>query len=249
VTEVTSLPPPEVHVLIVDQQRTFRDALATRLRVEHDLVGVVDAQSAESARRVLAGRSTDVILLDAELPGDSGVAFCSEMTQRVSAPCVVMLSAVTEARRIVTAVRAGAVAWVRKDESVDHLLRVIRGVVRGETWLPPTDLGRVLRFLIDDQDDRRGTAELLAALTPRERDVLFYLVEGAGRKEVAERLQLSANTVRTHLQSLMAKLGVHSTLEVVALTRPWLEASPEIRQLRKATTSTGDMPPRTNRTR
>jgi len=81
----------------------------------------------------------------------------------------------------------------------------------------------VLRMLIDDQDVRQGGDELLAPLTPREREVLFHLVDGAGRKEVAERLQLSENTVRTHLRSLMAKLGVHTTLEVVALTRPGLK--------------------------
>ncbi len=248
VTEVTPSVPPKVHVLIVDQQLTFRDALAARLRVEQDLAVVAEAQSTQSARRVLVGRSTDVILLDAELPGDS-VVFCAEMTRRVHAPRVVMLSATSEAQRIVAAVRAGAVAWVQKDESIDHLLRVIRGVVRGETWLPPAELGRVLRLVIEDQDDRRGSDELLAALTPRERDVLFHLVEGAGRKEVAERLQLSANTVRTHLQSLMAKLGVHSTLEVVALTRPRLETLPQVRQLRRSTTSTGDRPPGPGRAR
>jgi DNA-binding NarL/FixJ family response regulator len=241
-TEITPSVPPKIHVLIVDQQRTFYDALAARLRAEQDLMVAAEAESAESARRVMAGRATDVILLDAELPGDAGVAFCTEMTRRVHVPCVVMLSAASDAQRIVAAVRAGAAAWVRKDESIGHLLRVIRGVVRGETWLPPTELGGVLRLLIDDQDDRHGCDELLEALTPREREVLFHLVQGAGRKEVAERLQLSANTVRTHLQSLMAKLGVHSTLEVVALTRPKLEALSEIRQLRKPTTSTGDRP-------
>ena len=247
--EITPSVPARIHVLIVDQQHTFHDALAIRLRAEQDLIVVAEAQSAESARRVLAGRSIDVILLDAELPGDSGVAFCTEMTWREHPPCVVMLSAASDAQPIVAAVRAGAVAWVRKDESIDHLLRVIRGVVCGETWLPPKELGAVLRMLIEDQDDRHGCDELLAALTPREREVLFHLVQGAGRKEVAARLQLSANTVRTHLQSLMAKLGVHSTLEVVALTRPRLEASPEIRQLWEPPTSTGDGPPGSSRTR
>ena len=235
-TEAVPSVPAKIHVVIVDQQRTFRDALAARLQAEQDLVVAAEAQSTESACRALAGRSTDVILLDAELPDDSGVTFCADMTQRLRPPRVVMLSSASEVQRIVAAVRVGAAGWVRKDESVDYLLRVIRGVVRGETWLPPMELGRVLRLLIDDQNDRRGCDELLAALTPREREVLFHLVQGAGRKEVAERLQLSANTVRTHLQSLMAKLGVHSTLEVVALTRPMLEASPEIRQLRRQTT-------------
>jgi DNA-binding NarL/FixJ family response regulator len=248
-TEITPSTPSKIQVLIVDQQRTFHDALAVRLRVEPDLMVAAEAQSTESARRALAGRAADVILLDAELPDDSAIAFCVEMTQRVHPPRVVMLSAAADAQRIVVAVRAGAAGWVRKDASIDHLLRVIRGVVRGETWLSPTELGGVLRLLIEYQDDRRDCDELLAALTPREQEVLFHLVQGAGRKEVAERLQLSANTVRTHLQSLMGKLGVHSTLEVVALTRPKMEALPEIRQLRRRTTSPGDAPPGSGRTR
>jgi DNA-binding NarL/FixJ family response regulator len=248
-TEITPAAAPKVQVLIVDQQRTFHDALAVRLRAEPDLAVAAEAQSTESARRALTGRTADVILLDAELPGDSALAFCTKMTQRVDPPRVVMLSVVSDARRIVAAVRAGAAGWVRKDASIDHLLCVIRGVVRGETWLPPTELGGVLRLLIEDKDDRQDGDELLAALTPREQEVLFHLVQGAGRKEVAERLQLSANTVRTHLQSLMGKLGVHSTLEVVALTRPTIEALPQIRQVRGSAASTDAGPSRPGRTR
>ena len=96
--------------------------------------------------------------------------------------------------------------------------------------MPPRELSVVLHLLIEDQEHRHDSDDLLAVLTPRERDVLFLLVEGAGRNEVAKHLQLSANTVRTHLQSLMSKFGVHSTLEVVALARPRLEALPEIRE-------------------
>lgn len=246
---MTRLVLPNIHVLIVDQHRTFSSVLADRLRAEQDLVVVAEAQSAEMACRVLVGRSPDVILLDAELPDNLSATFCAQIAQRGSAPRVIMLSAVSEARRIVAAVHGGAVGWVRKDESIDHLLRVIRGVARGETWLPPTELGQVLHLLMQDRDDRLDCDDLLAALTPRERDVLFHLVDGAGRKEVAERLQLSANTVRTHMQSLMNKLGVHSTLEAVALTRPRLQAWPEVRQLRRATTSTGDTSAGTGRTR
>ena len=99
------------------------------------------AHSAEFASSVLVGRSVDVILLDADFPDDSAIAFCSEMMRRHDPPRVVMLSAASEPERIVAAVRARAAAWVRKDESIDHLLSVIRGVVRGETWLPPRELG------------------------------------------------------------------------------------------------------------
>ena len=219
--------PAVIHVLIVDQRLAFRDALSTRLQAEPDLTVVAKAHSAKFAPRVLVGRSADVILLDAELPDDSAVAFCADLTRSGDQSRVVMVSAGSQPERIVAAVRAGAAAWVRKDESVDHLLRVIRGVARGDTWIPPSELGAVLRLLIEDQDRRRDGDDLLESLTRRERDVLFLLVEGAGRKEIAERLQLSANTVRTHQQSLMVKVGVHCTLEVVALARPRLGALPQ----------------------
>lgn len=222
--------PPMIRVLIVDQHLAFRDALAIRLQTEPHLAVLAKAHSAEFASSVLVGRSADVILLDADLPDHSAIAFCSDVMRRPDPPRIVMLSVASEPERIVAAVRAGAAAWVRKDESIDHLLSVIRGVVRGETRLPPRELGVVLHLLIEDQDHRRDSDDLLAALTPREREILLLLVEGVGRKEVANRLQLSANTVRTHLHSLMSKFGVHSTLEVVALARPRLETFPEIRE-------------------
>jgi DNA-binding NarL/FixJ family response regulator len=148
---------------------------------------------------------------------------CEELCARDDAPGVVMLSYSAQPERIVDAVRSGAAAWVRKNESLQHLLQVIRGVARGETWLPPAETGQVLGYLMADRDRRQDNGRLLDALTPREREVLACLAEGAGRREVAEQLHLSANTVRTHLQNLMAKLGVHSTLEAVALSRPHLE--------------------------
>jgi DNA-binding NarL/FixJ family response regulator len=232
---IQPVPPtsPMTRVFIVDQHLAFRDALASRLQAEPDLVVVAKAHSPEFAASVMIGRAVDVILLDADFPDHSAVAFCSEMMRRPVQPRLVMLSTASEPERIVAAVRAGAAAWVRKDESIDHLLGVIRGVVCDETWLPPRELGVVLHLLIEDQDHRSDSDDLLAVLTPRERDVLLLLVEGVGRKEVAKRLQLSANTVRTHLHSLMSKLGVHSTLEVVALARPRLAALPELREPRR----------------
>lgn len=112
------------------------------------------------------------------------------------------------------------------EDSIDHLIRVIRRVAHGETWLPPTQLGAVLRLLM-------GAPET-PTLTPREQDVLFHLIRGAGRREVADRLHLSTNTVRAHLRSLMTKLGAHSTVEVVAMTRSTLSIRPG---------SGGDPPP------
>jgi DNA-binding NarL/FixJ family response regulator len=207
-------------IFVIDQERTFADALASRLEAEDDVQVVVSVHRQAAAPSLIVGRHADVILLDADLPGNAAIQLCEELRSRCEPPRVVMLSHGSEPERIADAVRAGAAAWVRKDQSLDHLLHVIQGVISGETWLPPAELGAVLRLLQQEHEQEDETERLLAALTPREREVLSCLAGGAGRRDVAEQLQLSANTVRTHLQNLMAKLGVHSALEAVALTRP-----------------------------
>lgn len=212
-----------ISVFVIDSERTFADALAARLEAEEDVEVVAAVHARTPAQCLIVGRYADVVLVDGDLPERAGIRLCEELCGRDEAPHVIVLSYSSEAERIVDSVRAGAVAWVRKDESIDHLLRVIRGVAQGETWLPPAEAGHVLRLLMAERQQQQDNDGLLAALTPREREVLTCLAEGSGRREVAERLHLSANTVRTHLQNLMAKLGVHSTLEAVAMTRTQLE--------------------------
>jgi DNA-binding NarL/FixJ family response regulator len=205
----------EITAVIVDEERTFADALAIRLNAEADL----SVMAAVQPTVMSAGWHADVILLDVDLTGS--LRFCKAASRASAETRVIMLGHTSEPSRIVAAIEAGARAWVRKDESVEHLLRVLRGVARGETWLPPAETGNVLSLLLKQRDRREDNDRLLGLLTPRERQVLACLAEGAGRNQVAEQLNLRTNTVRTHLQNIMAKLGVHSTLEAVALTSAW----------------------------
>lgn len=210
----------QIRILIVGHERAFAEALAARLEDEEDInvVGAVHVRT--PGPWLTAGKSADVIVVDGDLPGAGADRLCAEMSGSRESPRVVTLSASSEPERIVNALRAGAAAWVRKDQTLEHLLQVIRGVARGETWLPATDTGNVVRLLLQEQERRQQNGRLLATLTPRERAVLRCLAEGSGRREaIASQLHLSVNTVRTHLQSIMAKLGVHSTLEAVTLIR------------------------------
>jgi DNA-binding NarL/FixJ family response regulator len=210
----------DIKLLIADQERTLAEALAARLEKEDDIKVMGAVHVKMPASRLIAAKSVDVIVLDGDLPGGAANRICAEVSGQADSAQVIALSASSEPERIVNAIRAGIAAWVRKDQSVQHLLCVIRGVVRGETWLPPSELGDVVRLLLREQDRHRENERLLAALTPRERAVLTCLAEGAGhRSAVAEQLHLSVNTVRTHVQNIMAKLGVHSALEAVALAR------------------------------
>ncbi|MGW4033350.1 LuxR C-terminal-related transcriptional regulator [Streptomyces sp. NPDC004838] len=131
----------------------------------------------------------------------------------------VVLAEKDDPRRAALALQAGASGWVAKDCSLQRLLAVIRGVLRDETHLPPALLTGVLRELTAARKHRTESERLVESLTPREREVLRCMVAGLGRKAVAERLFLSPHTVRTHMQNVLGKLGVHSTLAAVALAR------------------------------
>lgn len=131
----------------------------------------------------------------------------------------VVLAERDDARRAARALQAGASGWVAKDCSLSRLLAVMRGVLRDETHLPPALLTGVLRELTAARRHRTESERLVESLTPREQEVLRCMVAGLGRKAVAERLFLSPHTVRTHMQNVLGKLGVHSTLAAVALAR------------------------------
>lgn len=212
----------QASLIVVDGQRTFADALASRLAAEPDLSVAAAAESAAAARRSLVGRHVDIALLDSELSG--GLHLAAELAgvrARTSPPVqVIMLGTVPAPARMVEAVRSGIAGWVPKEESIEQLLSAIRSVLGGGTWFPGTAVGPILRLLILECDQRQASLEHpLGSLTRREREVLSHLAEGVSRREVAERMNVSGNTVRSHLQNLMAKLDVHTTLEAVALAR------------------------------
>ncbi|MCX4660759.1 DNA-binding response regulator [Streptomyces sp. SID4919] len=236
-----------IRVLVVDDHRIFAESLAAALAAEPD-VDVSAAGSGPAALRCLDraaadGRRFDVLLADADLGGAplgvlpgarpavavasehggdgvvDGISLVSAVRQSQPSVRTVVLAEKDDPRRAALALQAGASGWVAKDCSLSRLLTVIRGVLRDETHLPPALLTGVLRELTAARKHRTESERLVESLTPREREVLRCMVAGLGRKAVAERLFLSPHTVRTHMQNVLGKLGVHSTLAAVALAR------------------------------
>jgi DNA-binding NarL/FixJ family response regulator len=163
--------------LILVQERTFACALAIRLEEEPDLE-VVAALDTEILPGLFAGSRVDVVLLDADIADDAAFRMCQELSQGSGAPHVIFISESTDAERIARGIRAGAVGWVCQYESLDRLLRVIRGAVTGGMWLPPAEASAVLRLLTrGPEPDRGGAAELLAAPTGREQETAVSLAE------------------------------------------------------------------------
>ena len=209
-----------ITVAIVDQEQTFADALAIRLDAEDDIKVVAVAKASSGPT---LGGCADIVLLDADLGEDTTNLLCDANSSPHTR--AVMLSRTSEPERIVAAIQAGAAAWIRKDESVEYLLEALRGIARGQTWLPAAETGNVLSLLLHQQDSRNDDVPP-ARLTLRERQVLDCLASGAGRSEAAARLNISVNTVRTHIQNIMTKLDAHSTLEAIAMVRRRSQSHP-----------------------
>jgi DNA-binding NarL/FixJ family response regulator len=210
--------PCDSTILILDDHVAFAEALAAVL---DDIPGLhaIEATTIAEAQRALARHEVDVVLLEVDLDGDDGIGFASRAGTEHPDLRVVAVTASEDDNRVVAAVRAGVCGWVPKNEPVEHLLSVVYGVLRGETWIPPRLLTHVLAELFSAQRDATGLGQRLTTLSRREKEVLDCLTRGMKKDEIARHLSVSRNTVRTHIQNILGKLDVHSILAAVALAR------------------------------
>jgi DNA-binding NarL/FixJ family response regulator len=205
-------------LLVVDDYVAFAEALAWRLDTEPGLTASA-VTTIEQARRTLSERRFDVLLLDVDLDGHDGLRFAGEALSVSPNMRIVVVTAGNDEGQVVEAVRLGVSGWVPKDEPIGQLLSVVRGSLRGETWIPPRLLTHVLAELKSAQRDRTEYELLLATLTRREQEILACLVAGMSVDAIAGQLYLSRNTVRTHIQNMLGKLNVHSAVAAVAVVR------------------------------
>lgn len=214
-----------IRVVIVDDHQVFVDALSMVLADEPDFAVVATANCAEVALEVLANTRCDVVTLDLLLGDDDGLALGREIIRRWPQTAIVVISGANRDDQVRAAVQCGIRGWVSKVEHIDTLLVALRGVSRGETHIAAALLTNVLMSLTGERTAGAGEPANLRDLTERESEVLACLVEGMSREAIAEALHVSRNTVRTHVQSILHKLKVHSALAAVAIAQrsgtPW----------------------------
>jgi DNA-binding NarL/FixJ family response regulator len=211
-----------VRVLVAVAQRAFAEALGLRLGLEDGVEVVAAVAKREEAMRVAlpargGGAVVDVAVVDVD---EAALVGLGDLLQQIRPPtALVALSEDGSPPVLARAVRHGFRGWVPKDARPDRLIEVMRAVRRGETCIPPLVLTGMLGHLLQEEADERSTGLLLARLTDRERQVLRAMTRGADRQEISDELGISANTVRTHSQKILSKLGVHSSLAAVRLAR------------------------------
>ena len=200
-------------VVIVEDERLLAEMLTEVIAGEADMlvVGVGDTVAAATA---LASRQPDVVIMDFRLPDGTGAQATRSIKARWATARVVMLSAMNDDETLMESIQAGADGYLTKDSAIDDVVSAVRRAHAGEILLPPSVIGEIARRVAE------ARASLLEQprverLTPRELAILRELANGASTEEMCERLSVTANTLRTHTEHILHKLGVHSKLEAV----------------------------------
>ena len=194
--------------MLADDHEVFAEGLSMVLDAEEDLQVLGLASDGAEALELVDGDPPAVLLLDAYMPRTDVTAVLREVKQRAPGTKVLVLSADTRRETVNTVLAAGADGFLAKDVSSPQVATTIRKIVGGHrgpiTAVPP-------------RTSRDPGVELLVrTLSTREREILGYLSAGWSNRRIAEQCFLSLNTVRTHVQNILVKLGVHSKLEAVA---------------------------------
>ena len=211
-----------VRIVVVDDQAVIRGGLRLIIDNEPDLTVVGEAGDGDEAVRVVAAASPQVVLMDIRMPGTDGI----EATRRIldagggGAPGVLVLTTFHDDDHVFGALRAGASGFLLKDATPDVLVAAIRAVAAGDALVDPAVTGRLvqrwaeLEGRMSPPDEEPGP---IGALTGREREILVGLARGRSNRELAAELFLSEATVKSHVSSLLLKLGVRSRVQAVIL--------------------------------
>ncbi len=206
-----------IKVLIVDDQRTFGEALQLALAKERDLRVVDVVTDGPAAVEAVAELKPDVVLMDAAMPGMSGIEATRRIKETEPEAQVLVLSGYEDELLLARAVQAGAIGLLSKTEAVTSVAESVRQAHRGQPMHDNAEIEGALRRLRHRRDQEASSEKRLARLTPREVQILELMAAGRQSDEIAGELGMSVYTLRTHTQNILTKLGVHSKLEALVL--------------------------------
>ena len=198
-----------IRVCLVEDQTIVREGLRALLALNSDIAVVAEAGDGEEALEVIEREKPDVVLLDLRMPKLDGLG----VLRAIKTPALILTTFDDDAM-LFEAVRAGAKGWLLKDVSLERLTSAIRTVAAGGTCIEPVITERIVRAL-DGSGMTFEAAALPEPLTDRERTMLRVLAGGYSNREISDMLKISDGTVKNHISSVLAKLGVRDRTRAV----------------------------------
>lgn len=196
-----------IKVLLVDDHVVVRRGLHFFLGTQSDLLLVGEANNGREALDKVAELRPDVVLMDLVMPVMDGIEATQQLKHRHPEIKVIMLTSFSEQDRVIPAIRAGAVGYLLKDVQPDELVSAIQGAYNGQAQLNPQVANQLMAHLAAPHAPVKA-APSADSLTAREREVLCLVAKGRSNKEIAAELSIAEKTVKTHVSSLLSKLGL-----------------------------------------
>ena len=197
-----------ISVVIADDHRVVRDGLAYLFSQEPDIEVVGEAGDGEQALRVVAATGPDVLLLDLLMPKLDGLGVLAGLGGLPHQPAVVVLTSITDDEHLVRALHAGAISYLLKTAAADDVVAAIQAAAADTANLSRDLLARLTRSL-----QKTPAPDPLDALSRREREVLALLARGHSNRQIARELKIGDETVKSHVSSILAKLGVQDRVQ------------------------------------
>ena len=202
-----------ITLLLIEDQTLMRQGLRMLLDLEPGMSVIGEAADGESGVRLALEKRPDVVLMDVQMPGISGVEATAALCAAWPAARVIILTTFDRDDYVFQAIRAGALGYLLKDAPAEELIRTIRRVHGGEAFIQPEIASRTLRELLRPQQSP------LEPLSDREREVLLLLAQGASNKEIADRLFITEGTVKNHVSNVLGKLQAENRTQAAEIAR------------------------------
>lgn len=213
-----------IHVVIADDHTLFREGLAGIIGSEKDFEVVGQAGTMDEAVQLARDLLPDIILLDIDMPG-GGLEAARIIAREFPVTRIVVLTASEEDDHLIGALKTGARAYILKGVAARELIRILRAVWMGESYVPPILAASLLLEMRERPSQEKQFASPLDELTSREREILENLAAGLSNKEIGEKLFLSEKTVKHYMTNILQKLQVRNRVEAALLAQKEMKKS------------------------
>lgn len=202
-------------VLIVEDHALIRFGIKTAFESKNFIEEIFESASAEDAINIVKNNHIDAVIMDLGLPAMNGIDATREIKNINRDIKVIILTSHNSEQEVLESIKAGASAYCSKDINPDRLADIISSVIEGAVWFDPKISNVVLKALSENKQKKTFSVDDYFNLTDREKEVLEYICEGLTNSEISKILDVSVNTIKVHVSSIIQKLGVEDRTQVV----------------------------------